>query len=437
MVFDVRAAKQLNSGEVVTVDGCPGLRLVATSTSKSWTYRYRNHAKQLKQVKLGVWPEMSFQEAVAAWGTLKSKRDAGEDLAQQKREERSAIKRAQESRVLAPPEDAVYRVKHVVDDFVKGHIYEARKAEGAAAAESALRRFLSANPDLAQMPAAEVTRKHAFAAIETVKAKPASAAKLRSLMGAAWDYALDAGRFEGDVPNWWRSIMKGRLKSKGKIMQGVHQGKKRRFITDEELRVLLPWIYKHMHEVARDAVVLYLSTGVRGGEIFSMRVQHFSERDGVLWWTIPKELTKNAHIELATDLRVPMLGAAREIVTRRIKAAGSDGFLFVDRAGKQYQQKALSTYIYDLQPYSPKSKRIGRKREILPVTHWSPHDLRRTARTMLASCGCLKEVAEAIVGHLPPEIEATYNAYSYDKERVHWLQVVSDKLEGLGLPRRP
>lgn len=434
MVFDVRAAKLLNEGQALTIDGCAGLRLVATKSTKSWTYRYRTQAGSLKQAKLGSWPEMSFHEAMAAWGAARAARDGGADLALQRKEDRETIKRKQGLDRLPTDE---YLVSALVRDFVQGHLYDARKEEGALAADRALRAFLDGNPALANMHAAELKRQHAFQALESIRHHPTKAQKLRSLMGAAWDYALDSGRLDGDAPNWWRSVMKGRLKSKGKLMQGSHQGQKRRVLSDDELGELLPWIVQNMHPVGRDACLLYLLAGVRGAEIFSMRTHHLAEKDGVLWWTIPKALTKNARMEHATDLRVPLLGMARELVCRRMANAKEDGVLFVDRMGKPYNQKDLSTYIYDLQPYSAKSKRAGLKREILPVTDWTPHNLRRTARTMLASLGCPKEVAEAIIGHLPPEIEATYNAYSYDAERLHWLQALGARLEVLGLPRLP
>ena len=37
---------------------------------------------------------------------------------------------------------------------------------------------------------------------------------------------------------------------------------------------------------------------------------------------------------------------------------------------------------------------------------------------MLAQLGCINEVAEAIVGHMPKDIVATYNAHTYDAERL-------------------
>ena len=89
---------------------------------------------------------------------------------------------------------------------------------------------------------------------------------------------------------------------------------------------------------------------------------------------------------------------------------------------------------------SPKAKRRDNPALQLPVTDWTPHNLRRTGRTMLAALGCPAEIAEAIVGHMPEEIEATYNVHTYDQERLVWLRRLSDHLESLassGAPARP
>lgn len=41
MIFDARSAKSLKAGDHIVVDGCSGLRLVASNTGKSWIYRYK------------------------------------------------------------------------------------------------------------------------------------------------------------------------------------------------------------------------------------------------------------------------------------------------------------------------------------------------------------------------------------------------------------
>ncbi|RMX06742.1 hypothetical protein D8I35_09580 [Corticibacter populi] len=435
MYFDARAAKLLQPGQSMAIEGCPGLRIVAGKSVKTWIYRHRDPAGALKQVRLGAWPSMSAQAAVAAWSAARDARSTGVDLVAQRRKAR------QEAQAATRPQPAVYDVARLVDDYITGHIEVERKAAGATAARNILQSALQAHPALAAMAPADVTRQHAFDLIDWRKATPTQAQKLRSLMGAAWDYALDAGRIDGATPNWWRVVMRGRLRSKGKIVDGQRVGRRRRYLTDAEVATLLAWL-PNMHQLGADVTVMYLWTGTRGAEILSMRAEHVVLDGDVLWWTVPKALTKNARFDDAVDLRVPLFGRARGVVQRRLDAAGDDGLLFVAESGRPYSQHDYSTYIYDLQPYSPKSKRLGRQREVLPVIDWTAHNLRRTARTMLAALGCPNEVGEAIVGHMPRDIEATYNAHSYDAERLHWLARLDHKLDSLapsgrGLPVRP
>lgn len=191
-----------------------------------------------------------------------------------------------------------------------------------------------------------------------------------------------------------------------------------------------------MHPHGRDVLVMYLWTGARGVEILRMEPAHVRDESGVLWLTLPKALTKNANVPRAVDLRLPLLGRAREVALRRLAAATEGQPMWPDRFGKPYTQKAFSTAVYDLMPDSPKGRRRGTG---WPVTGWSAHRLRATVRTLLAGLGCPRDVGEAILGHLPPEVEGTYNRHGYDAEKLHWLGLLADQLEAVAppLPRRP
>ena len=435
MLFDARAAKLLKPSEHMVIDGCSGLRLVVSASRKTWIYRYKAAGGRMKQVAIGQWPAMSVQSAAAQWQALRDQRSGGADPAAA----RKAMRRLEQFPVLAP---SVYTVHRLVDGYIDGHLVVHRKEAGARAAQTMLLRLLEEQPEFAQMPAAAVTRATAFTVLESKKATPTAAAKLRSLLGGAWDYALDAGRLDGEVPNWWRVVMKGRLKSKGKLVGGEHQGQQRRVLRAGEVSTLLAWL-PNMHVLGRDVTQMYLWTCARGVEILGMRPEHIAKEPDGWWWTVPKQLTKNARFKEGIDLRVPLIGRVLEIVRRRLDAAGASGWLFEDERGGQYEQKDFSTYIYNLQPYSPRVKnRQSEDGLVLPVAHWTPHDLRRTGRTLLASLGCRDEIAEAIIGHMPKDIVGVYNAYSYDAERRHWLTELSAHLDSLArnqadFPARP
>lgn len=434
MFFDARAAKLMKPGEHMVIDGCQGLRLEASASRKTWIYRYKAADGRMKQVKLGEWPAVPVQAAAARWQELREQRAAGVDPGA----ERRATRQAQQEK---PAETAVYTVRRLVLDYIEGHIEHNRQEAGALAAKRALHRLLDGNEEFAARPAASITRGDAFDLLDRKKATPTAAQKLRSELGSAWDYALDADRLPGDSPNWWRMVMRGRLKSRGKIIGGEHVGRQRRTLRETEIAALLTWL-PNMHELGRDVTQMYLWTCARGVEILGMRPQHITREGDGWWWTVPKEQTKNARFENAVDLRVPLVGRALAIVRRRLDGVGVSGWMFEDVRQEQYTQHDYSTYIYGLQPYSEKVRRRESEGLVVPVEGWTPHDLRRTGRTVLASLGCPNEIGEAILGHLPSNIVGIYNAHTYDAERRHWLGRLSDCLEGLdkahdGLPARP
>ncbi len=430
MFFDARAAKLLQPGEHLPVDGCPGLRLVATATRKTWTYRYKAlDSDRMKQVAIGHWPAMPVQAAAADWQLKREQRAGGTDPGQAKRAKRAA------ATTTASSPDA-YTLRQVVQDLIDGPLQQ-RKPAGAKAAERALLRFLEDEPDLASQPGAALTRSQAFDALNRRQDTPTSTAKLRSMLGTAWDLALDAGRLPENTPNWWGMILKGKLKSRGKVVGGKHVGVRRRVLPAPEIAKLLAWL-PNMHELGRDTTQMYLWTCARGAEFLAMRPEHVSEEDTGWWWTVPVGMTKNAGHPHAVDHRVPLFGRALAIVQRRLKTVGKSGWLFEDARGEQYTQHDFSTYIYGLQPHSKKVANRQGEGLVLPVANWTPHDLRRTGRTLLASLGCLEEIAEAILGHLPKGVVGVYNAYTYDAERREWLQRLSTTLEGLrGPPKAP
>lgn len=424
MHFDARAAKLLKPGEHLIVDGCPGLRLEVSITRKTWTYRYRNAGGKLRQVSLGQWPLVPVQSVVVKWQEARDLRESGVDPKQTRAEAKK-------------PTPEAYAVKDLVQDYLAGHIEGHRKPAGALAVRRSFERLLVDEPDFANLAAADLRRAAAFEILDRRKGTPTAAAKLRSLLGAAWDYAIESGKLDDRVPNHWPVVMKGRLKSKGKTLEGVHVGARRRVLSAAEVGTLVRWL-PNMHALGRDALVMYLWTCTRGVEILAMRPEHVGQEADGWWWTVPKELTKNSRYVDAVALRVPLLGRALEVVQRRVNGIGASSLLFEDARGEQYEQKDFSTYIYSLQPYSEKAKRREGRGLECPVTDWTPHNLRRTSRTLLASIGCPDEVAEALLGHLPEGVRGIYNAFTYDKERRLWLTKLDQLLETLaGLPALP
>lgn len=409
--FDARTAKQLQPGKHIVVDDFPGLRLVASTAGKAWIYRYQSNDK-MKQIKIGQWPALSLPGAAQKWQELKDARSLGSDPAAEKKAARK-------------PKVEAYTVAQAVEDYITGHLDVNRQQAGAAAVAARLRKAIG---PIADLPASEVTRRIAYDLIGGLADRPVLAKSVRNELGGAWDLALDAGRLGEDAPNWWRQILSGKLRSKGALRDGVHKGTAKRVLSDAEIHTLLTVDLKRFSQQVQDFLCIQLWTCTRGAEIVRMHRAHITQEADGWWWTVPKALTKGRNRAAATDLRVSLVGRALEIVQRL-----GDGWLFpsVSRAGVvgSQTQAYMQSKVHYMQPYS--HSRPDHVRERLTVTHWSPHDLRRTGRTGLSAMGCPTDIAEAILGHVQPGIQGTYNLHAYDKERRHWLTAWADRLGAL------
>jgi integrase len=416
-MFDPRTAKALKPGDHLTVDGAPGLRLVATASRRTWTYRYRSPLDgRMRQIRLGHWPAMGLPAALAAWERVQSARLAGADPAIEKRQEKRGA-------AVADHADR-YTVRVAIREYLAA--YEG-SVTGKTFAEVS-RQLAVDTVAILDRPAASITRADAFALIDGMRDRPVQGLKLRRLLGAVWDRALDAGKLGPDVPNWWRMVLRGGLPSKGRPVRGGRATGKRVLSTDE-LRVLIPWLPNFSRDVA-DVLALYLWTCCRGAEIVGMRRDEIRQEGAVLWWTVPRERLKARRSDATHDLRVPLIGRAETIVRRRLDALpGLYLFPSPDPKRDHIRQNAIGLAVWMVRPTTRSHEDWVRPR--LALDDWTPHDLRRTGRTLLASLGCPSEIAEAILGHAQPGIVAVYNLHDYDAERVHWLTRLSVLLESL------
>jgi integrase len=424
MYFDARAAKALKPGEHLLVSDCPGLWLKAYKTTKAWSYHYRSPVdKAQRQVKIGLWPHVGLADAIEKWKELRARRDQGEDPTLEKKQTRIAPTTS-----LALSEGRAYTLGQMVEDYAEGYLQRRRAAAGAKAVAQRLR---SAVSEYKALHVVRITRKWAFDLIEAHADTPVAAKSIRAELAAAWDFALSAGRAPEEVPNWFKLINVKHLRSKGAVREGEYKGTGKRVLSESEIQQLFRHDLQIFSQQVQDFLTIQMFTCVRGSEVCYMRHEHIREdRDG-LWWTVPKDLTKNRYRSAAGDHRVPLIGRVEVVVRRLMGERGGWLFPSTTRGGEETHTKQayMNSKVHYYQPYS--NCREDHKRARLTVTHWSAHDLRRTGRTMLASMGCPDEVAEAILGHVKPGVVGVYNLYKYDKEKRHWLALLSQRLEAI------
>lgn len=424
IAFDARAAKALVAGNHLTFESTPGLRLKATASTRTWVYRYKSPVDgRMRQVRLGRWPAMSPTAALVAWQQARDARANGADIAARRRDnkldQRERAESAREERA-----QTAYTVRPLVDDYLSSY---ADTVTDKTFAELE-RLFARELEPIATVPAPNLTRTQAFGLVNAMRDRPIVARRVRQGLGAAWDHALDAGRLPSETPNWWRLVLRGKLPSRGKTIQGKSVGPAKRVLSQSEVASLLRFLPNFSRDV-EDALVLYLWTACRGAEIVAMERDEIATERKVLWWTIPVAKLKGRRNPVRTALRVPLVGRAAALVRRRLDATDSNWLWPSVGATGHVMQKAIGVAVWSHMPYA--ATRPDWKRPRMSVIRWAPHDLRRTARTLLSTLGCPSDVGEAILGHALPGVEGIYNLHRFDAQRLAWLTKLSELLEQL------
>jgi integrase len=170
-----------------------------------------------------------------------------------------------------------------------------------------------------------------------------------------------------------------------------------RVLTDKEIRTL--W---NENGLFGNFTKLALLTGQRKDKLLTMRFDDV--RNGV--WHIPAEAREKGNGEA---LRLPTL--ALEVLREQRKMLPDAKHVFGD-------VKPL-TRLKDM-------KKVFDAKH--GIAHWWFHDLRRTARTLMAAAGVPDVVAELVLGHVQKGIQAVYNRHDYEREKAEALDKLAAKL---------
>lgn len=201
----------------------------------------------------------------------------------------------------------------------------------------------------------------------------------------------------------------------------------------------------HASDEIKRVLKLILVTAQRPGEVVGM---HTNEIDG-RWWTIPAERSKNkrAHRVYLTDTAIDLIGPLK-VADPKTKEMKSKGFIFPSpRSAEATKSKKLkpietnalahvirrnhaSPVLVNGEPvFDKKGKPITENK--LGVDFFTPHDLRRTANTLMASSKIIKEYRERVLNHTLEKLDGTYNQHDYDDEKQMALEALERKIQSI------
>lgn len=204
-----------------------------------------------------------------------------------------------------------------------------------------------------------------------------------------------------------------------------------RTLSETEIRTLWESLDNAaMSDEIRQALKLILVTAQRPGEVAGL---HTREVDG-RWWTIPPERSKNGkeHRVYLTDTALELIG-------------DTDGKDFILPCPHQAKAKPIDSHALPVavrrnlswpltdakgKPLFQKDGKPATKNR-LGVEQFTPHDLRRTTATFMASMGFMDEIIDAVLNHAKQGIIRTYNRHKYDKEKQLALEAWERKLKNI------
>jgi integrase len=194
------------------------------------------------------------------------------------------------------------------------------------------------------------------------------------------------------------------------VVRGMRRGtptRRDRILDDNELRA----IWETADGTFGALIKLLLLTGQRLSKVASMRWQDI---DGAVW-TIPAEDREkgNAGKLVLPDLAVEIINAQPQFV--------SNPYVLVGRGG---------SHIGGL---GRRKTRLDAKLE--GIAHWTLHDLRRTARSLMSRAGVRPDIAERVLGHIIKGVEGVYDRHSYSEEKAHALRALASLIDNIINPR--
>jgi len=218
-----------------------------------------------------------------------------------------------------------------------------------------------------------------------------------------------------------------------------------RTLTEAEVKTL--WTGMNTAAISDEikrALKLVLLTAQRPGEVSGMHTKEISGH----WWTIPAERSKNGK-----EQRVYLTNTALELVTESIDHIKKSRKIPADQKYKGFifpcphkkKEQAIDSHALPVSVrrnlvwpltdakgkplYTKDGKPATENR--LGVDKFTPHDLRRTAATFMASMGFMDEIIDAVLNHVKQGIIRTYNRHGYDKEKQQALEAWERKLKNI------
>jgi integrase len=345
------------------------------------------------------WETLGRWDANAQGGTL-TVRDAivrADKLAKDLRNGRREDPRPERTRRLEDgdkPSDG--NVSGLLDRFIARYL-QAGRLRSAGMIEAQLNRLVK--PRIGKVGIYDLKRSHISRMLDEIDDEHGP--RMADLALAYTRKAFNWYEVKGHDDDFKSPIVRGMARLKPGDTQ------RERVLSDEEIRDVWAALDEIDEPVSLAPYVkTLLLTATRRSEAAAMST---TELEGDVW-TIPagRYKTKLDHV-------VPLSVQASALIASAAPAKPSKNahFVFSTTGGVV----AINGFSKAKSAIDEKIAEIRQREGRAPIEQWQFHDLRRTARTLLARAGVRDDIAERCLGHVIKGVEKVYNRYAYLDEK--------------------
>lgn len=392
------------------------IRSISDGGAISFRLTYRTQGKQ-KWLTLGSYPTMSLADAREARNKAKALLSEGKDPSVEKQLEKSRNKQLQrEEKSNLEALEKRLTVNTLFNRWEKLDLSN-HKDKGAA-----VRRLFEKDilPTIGNIAAEDVKKSDVISVVDALLERGVDrTAKIAlALMRQMFRFAQNRDIVGADPT---ATIRKAKI--------GKPDTERDRVLSEEEIKSLCGKISSaHLSIPAEVAIWLALSTGCRIGEILKAKWAEINFEKKI--WLIPSENSKNG-----IPLEIYLSDFAIKQFRNLRLVSNTTAWCYPNRDQDNHVcPKTITKQIIDRQIGEKRKPMQGRSKYteglILSGGKWTPHDLRRTAGTMMTALGVLPDIADKCLNHKEQNrIRRTYLRHNYENEKREAWRLLGERLE--------
>ena len=366
-----------------------GVRVTAGG-ARAFILNYRLRGREYRYT-IGAWPDWSALKAVREARLLRQRIDRGENPLDDRK-----------------PEGKTKSVSNVLDDYISRYVLNDEKPlRSADHVASAFERLVK--PRIGKVGVYDLRRSHIAEMLDWIEDKsgPVMADRTRAYLRKALSWYAE----RDDQFNLTAAFVRAQPRANAKARART------RVLSDDEIRIIWPVLDEA--GVFGALVKTLLLTAQRRDEVAQMAWKEIGS-DGI--WTIPAERYKTKqpnHVPLSQD--------ALAVIEAQPRVEGSD-YIFASRVKTPFSGFGKSKAALDKAALAA-MKQNAKGGKVEPIPNWTLHDLRRTAKTLMARAGVRPDISERVLGHVIAGVEGTYDRHSYADEKRDALEKLAAMIE--------